>query len=178
MRENGILFATSHGKSPSDGIWGTVKRLTACASLQMTSGQVFQWCQDVSGISFIYVSSQDINNHVNQFQLDQCHELTKTVPGTRSYHSFIPDGLSNLRLWKISKDSFSTAFQFNKATLEILINDIQVRNYYACIQDNEWHICITTDISFEKQMFILSLWTKANTMPFLGQEETIFAGFL
>ena len=48
-------------------------------SLQMTSGQVistpygmFQWCQDnVSGISFFYVSSEDINNHVNQFQLDQ-----------------------------------------------------------------------------------------------------------
>ena len=68
----------------------------------MTSGQVistpykmFQWCQDnVSGISLFYVSSEDINNHVNQFQLDQCYELTKIVPGTRSYHSFIPDGLS------------------------------------------------------------------------------------
>ena len=34
------LFSTSHGKSPCDGIGGTVKRLTAHASLQMTSGQV------------------------------------------------------------------------------------------------------------------------------------------
>ena len=115
-----IFFATSHGKSPCDGIGGTAKRLTAHASLQMTSGQVistpyemFQWCQDnVFGISFFYVSSEDINNHVNQFHLDQRYELTKTVPGTRLYHSFIPDRLSKLTLRRISNDS---SFQFDKA---------------------------------------------------------------
>ena len=113
---------------------------------------MFQWCQDnVSGISFFYVSSEDIHNHVNQFQLDQCYELTKTVPGTRSYHSFIPDGLSKLILRRISKDSYSTAFQFDKATSEISINDIKVGNYYECIYDNVWYICIAADISFKKQ---------------------------
>ena len=154
-----IFFATSHGKSPCDGIGGTAKRLTAHASLQMTSGQVistpyemFQWCQDnVFGISFFYVSSEDINNHVNQFHLDQRYELTKTVPGTRLYHSFIPDRLSKLTLRRISNDSSSTAFQFDKATSEISINNIKVGNYYACISDNEWYICIATYISFEKQ---------------------------
>ena len=33
------FFATSHGKSPCDGIGGTLKRHFACASLQMVSGQ-------------------------------------------------------------------------------------------------------------------------------------------
>ena len=33
------FFATSHGKSPCDGISGTLKHLVACASLQMVSGQ-------------------------------------------------------------------------------------------------------------------------------------------
>ena len=97
--------------SSYDGIGGTVKRLTARASLLMTSGQVistpyemFQWCQgNVTVISFFYVSSEDINNHVNQFQLDQRYELIKTVPGTRSYHSFIPNGLSKLILRRLSK---------------------------------------------------------------------------
>ena len=104
-------FATSHGKSSYDGIGGTVKRLTARASLLMTSGQVistpyemFQWCQgNVTVISFFYVSSEDINNHVNQFQLDERYELIKTVPGTRPYHSFIPNGLSKLIFRRISK---------------------------------------------------------------------------
>jgi hypothetical protein len=30
------FFATSHGKSPCDGIGGTIKQLVACASLQET----------------------------------------------------------------------------------------------------------------------------------------------
>ena len=46
-----ICFATSHGKSPCDGIGGTVKRLTAKASLQratekhiLTVGAMFGFC--------------------------------------------------------------------------------------------------------------------------------------
>ena len=34
LMPNGVFFANSHGKQPCDGIGGTVKRLTAKASLQ------------------------------------------------------------------------------------------------------------------------------------------------
>ena len=107
----------------------------------------FHWCQDnVSGISFFYLSSEDINNHVNQFQLDERYELTKTVPGIRSYHSFIPDGLSKLILRRKCKDSFST-----KPLQKFRLMTSKFRNYYACVYDNEWYICTSTDISFDKQ---------------------------
>ena len=73
---------------------------------------------------------------------------------------------------RISKDSFSTAFQLDKATSEISINDIKVRNYYVCIYNNEWYICIATDISFLKQhvhfKFIKSLH---NTFSWLRQNN-------
>ena len=87
------FFATSHGKSPWDGIWGTVKWLTAYVSLQMTSGQVistpyemFQWCQgNVSGISFFYISSNllYIANHLsnkccNDLNIYKRNELEST----------------------------------------------------------------------------------------------------
>jgi hypothetical protein len=46
------FFATSHGKSPCDGIGGTVKRLTARASLQrplnhqiLTPQDMFEFAQ-------------------------------------------------------------------------------------------------------------------------------------
>ena len=94
-----------------------------------------------------FISSEDIDNHVNQFQIDHHHELTNTLPGTRSYHTFIPYGLSKL----ISKDSFSKAFQFDKATIEISINDIKVKNYYACIYINKCSICMVADIFYKKQ---------------------------
>ena len=50
---------------------GTVKHLVACESLQMVSGQIitssyemFNWCKEnISGISFIYVSAEDVEKH-------------------------------------------------------------------------------------------------------------------
>ena len=46
------FFATSHGKSPCDGVGGTLKRLTARASLQrpladqiLTPTAVFHYCK-------------------------------------------------------------------------------------------------------------------------------------
>ena len=99
------FIATSNGKSPCDGIGCTVKRLTAHVSLQISSGQVIstpQRCFNGAKMLFLalasFISSEDIDNHVNQFQIDHHHELTNTLPGTRSYHSFIPYGLSKLIL--------------------------------------------------------------------------------
>ena len=55
-----IFFATSHGKSPCDGLGGTTKRLTTRASLQRTidnqitcAEEMFNFCADeIEGISF------------------------------------------------------------------------------------------------------------------------------
>ena len=54
------FFATSHGKSPCDGIGGTVKRVTARASLQrpnehhiLTPLQMFEFCSTTSSLSSI-----------------------------------------------------------------------------------------------------------------------------
>ena len=48
---HGLFFATSHGKSPCDGIGGTAKHLTACKSLQhpiqdqiLTTKDMFEFC--------------------------------------------------------------------------------------------------------------------------------------
>ena len=57
------FFATSHGKSPCDGLGGTIKRLTARASLQrpiknqiLTAMEVLEYCQkEVQGIISIYI---------------------------------------------------------------------------------------------------------------------------
>ena len=91
-------FATSHGKSPCDGIGGTVKHLVARASLQMVSGQTITssnemfhyYKENISGISFTYVSAEDVEKHSVLICLEKRYESASTVPGTRSYHCFIP----------------------------------------------------------------------------------------
>ena len=60
------FFATSHGKSPCDGIGETVKRLTSISSLHrttnnhmLTASAIFDFCQkEIKGISFYYVSKE------------------------------------------------------------------------------------------------------------------------
>ena len=88
------FFATSHGKSPCDGIGGTVKRLTARSSLQRPKGdqilsadKMFDFCrEEIPGISFIKITKEAMKDVREMLKLR--FELGSTVPGTRSYHFF------------------------------------------------------------------------------------------
>ena len=90
------FFATSHGKSPCDGIGGTVKREAARASLQATTTgflltpiDLYQWChKHISGIIFIWVSQEEIE--LCGKTLSERFLKAREIPGTRENHSFIP----------------------------------------------------------------------------------------
>ena len=63
------LFATSHGKSPFDGIGGKVKMLVVKASLQcplgnqiLTAQKMFTQCKtEINGIHFIFIDSSSVD---------------------------------------------------------------------------------------------------------------------
>ena len=88
-----IFFSTSHGKGPSDGIGGTLKRYAARASLHgkliRTALELYSWAKDaMPTITVAYVSAQDVledeaflkDRFKNAVQIDQI----------RSYHRFTP----------------------------------------------------------------------------------------
>ena len=62
-----IFFATSHGKSPCDGLGGTTKRLTTSASLQhtidnriMCAKEMFMFCSsEITGINYYFIEKDD-----------------------------------------------------------------------------------------------------------------------
>ena len=91
------VFATSHGKSPCDGIGGTVMRQLARASLQMIHGsrlidleQMLQWATlNITEISFLNMSAVEIKANVETFGLQVRYQLAKSIPGTM-IHSFCP----------------------------------------------------------------------------------------
>jgi len=88
------FFATSHGKSPCDGIGGTVKRLTARASLQrpvknqiLNAQQMFDFAKDnIKGIKFVWVSAEEVVH--SETSLEKRFQQAAAIPGTRSLHSF------------------------------------------------------------------------------------------
>ena len=88
--------ATSHGKGACDGLGGTVKRLAARVSLQrpyndqiMTPRQLFDWASTaVPSAHFGYCSMEDYERE--QHNLERRFHQSRTIPGTRKLHSFVP----------------------------------------------------------------------------------------
>ena len=109
--------ATSHGKGACDGLGGTVKRLAARASLQrpyqeqiMTSLQLYNWaCSSLKSINFSYCSCAEYFEVEDQ--LKTRFNNSRTVPGTRQYHSYIP---KSLEMVEVRRYSLATTFKTEK----------------------------------------------------------------
>ena len=92
------FFLTSHGKSPCDGIGGTIKRFVARETLQATENyqilspyQMFQRAkQNIAEIIFFYVVDQEVSKNAKTCQLEQKYSNCTTVSGTRFSYCFIP----------------------------------------------------------------------------------------
>ena len=99
------FFATSLGKSPCDGIGGTLKRLAAGASLQavstnhiLTPQQLYQWAQtNIKGIKFFFVPKTDILEATDG--QEKRFSAAKKNAGTRSHHCFVPIAGQQLRMF-------------------------------------------------------------------------------
>ncbi len=105
------FFATSHGKSPCDGIGGTVKRLTARASLQrvsrnfiLSAQEVHEFCKsNVPGIVSLFVNQEKLNDV--RTSLKDRFAQASTLPGTRSFHHFVPVTSSIIAAKRVSTDA-------------------------------------------------------------------------
>ena len=103
------FFATSHGKSAADGIGGTVKRTAAKASLQrplqdqiLTPKQLFDFVsKEIRGIHFAYATLDEYKEEVKL--LTERLRYSRTIPGTRSFHSFIPNSITSVEVKPYSK---------------------------------------------------------------------------
>lgn len=157
------FFGTSHGKSPCDGIGGTVKRLAARASLQrpienqiLTPSDLYGFCtQNISGIEFIYVTREE----VEQLRIAQEERFRSgcTVAGTRENHHFEPINEKEIRVRRVSNDgAVFTAVVDKSARFEchqddiITTSNLQVGQYVACVYDNKWWIGNICEISTEE----------------------------
>lgn len=88
MSENNARY----GKSPCDGIGGTIKQLSAWASLQatmanqiLTAAQLFEWpSKRILGVKLFFVSANYVAENEVKFGLVSRFASAKTVPGTWS----------------------------------------------------------------------------------------------
>lgn len=98
------FFATSHGKGPSDGVGGTVKRLARKASLQrpyeqqiLTPFSLYQFAKEnITGIQCQFVKLTEY--HKEKEILERRFLASKTIAGTRGLHFFKPLTLDSLEV--------------------------------------------------------------------------------
>lgn len=90
------FFATSHGKGPSDGLGGTVKRLVSRANLTLTAdqqiqtpNQLYRWAEEnIQGINISFVSDEQIRRAENKLKYRFKNALP--VQGIRRCHAAVP----------------------------------------------------------------------------------------
>lgn len=153
------FFATSHGKSPCDGIGGVIKRQAARTSLQrplenqiLTPYDLFSYCNsNISGIKTFYIPKEEVE--IERKIQEERFKCAHTVAGTRDNHHFVPIDENKIRVSKVSNDT--TAFvasirQHTKISSQSTkFANLQPGQYIACIYDNEWWIGNICEVSFE-----------------------------
>lgn len=102
------FFATSHGKSPCDGIGGVVKRTVAKASLQrpfhdqiITPLKMFEFCEgNFEGVKFFYTTRNEIEKSEN-FLAPRFQNAVPIV-GTQKIHKILPSDKGKLKVFHTS----------------------------------------------------------------------------
>ena len=154
------FFATSHGKSPCDGIGGTVKRKIARTSLQrpvsdqiLTFAAVEKFCSEsLTSITFFSIYKNEmvpVRERLNKRYLNG-----DTIPGTRSCHQFEPVSSNVIRAKQLSDDAtylinnhhFSAMPTAAEIGLTVKIND-----YATVLFHGYWWLVLVTEIDMEQK---------------------------
>lgn len=137
------FFATSHGKGACDGIGGTVKRLARLESLRrekdfIDSFQKFhEFCiTNIKNIVFYSITTQDLEQA--RPAMSARYEHGSTVPGTRSFHQFLPTDINAISYKRLSCDLFLAGSR-NFSALPAR-KSYSVGRYVAAVYDLDWYV--------------------------------------
>ena len=145
--------ATSHGKGACDGLGGTVKRLAARTSLQrpyhnqiMTPLQLYDWCYtSLTAIHFAYCSCNEYSE--TSTALETRFNKSRTIPGTRQYHSFVPISSDVVEVRKFSDSPMHKREKVKKQDGELQMESIS--GYVTCVYNDKWWLAFVLDKDVE-----------------------------
>ena len=148
-----IFFATSYGKSPCNGVGEFGKCYVMKCSLQrplhdqiLSYQSMLDLCvREIPSITFFIVNQEEmVNVHAD---LEDCIAKSKTVPGTRSSHHFVPISWNKIADKHTSEDVEFLQFDFDKSlTKETDMKNIKCFSYVSCIYNIFWWVGILTEV--------------------------------
>ncbi|CAH1104638.1 unnamed protein product [Psylliodes chrysocephalus] len=128
------FFATSHGKGPSDGLGGALKRKVDRANLQskaedqiQTPDELFQWAKEhVHGICCHFVSNEQIQR--TQKKLNQRFKNALPVQGIRNCHAAIPISSDVIRVKTLSSSEQGQDFRLKNTDIYEFVEEPDIKS--------------------------------------------------
>ena len=109
---------------------------------------MFEFCKsEISGITTLFIPIERMR--LVREQMAERYTVAKTIPGTRSFHCFVPINKFSIGAKRVSEeDGFEITFSFSEENKKTKIN-VNVSQYMACIYDGLPWIGIVQDKSLE-----------------------------
>ena len=150
------FFATSHGKSPCDGLGGSVKRCTANESLRRSPSngitdvqKMLEYCQSAfEDVHFEVTCKEDIDT--SSATLENRIALSSTLDGTRSFHYFKHEGNGKIGAKIISEDDTYDILVNHVPILSFNLTDFRFGDYLAYVYDRKWYIGYVSDMDITR----------------------------
>lgn len=105
---------------------------------------MFSFCsENLKGIKYFYVDSEEITKNETELQVRVKECLT--IPGTRSFHRFLPVADDKVQCYKTSQSStFTEMVTTKKVSLNLEDNDV-----IACTYDKQWWLGTIKNVNLE-----------------------------
>ena len=138
------LFATSHGTSPCDGIGGKVKQLVTQSRFRnnhiLSVDLMHDWyVNNIPGIIFIKITTDNVQNHITRFSLEESYSSADSFQGSRIHHHFILKA-NGFEIRIISADKDASNISISKIQAPSNITNFMPEMYVACIYDDDWFV--------------------------------------
>uniref|UniRef100_UPI00358EEC48 uncharacterized protein n=1 Tax=Myxine glutinosa TaxID=7769 RepID=UPI00358EEC48 len=150
------FFATSHGKGPSDGVGGTIKRLAGKASLQrpydqqiITPRQLFEFADsEIANVNCQFATAEQYEQESKL--LKARFEETRTIPGTLKLHCFVPVSKE-----KVTVRAFSFSAEERKEHVKLTPGMIDhnvsaITGYVTVDYDGHWWVACVMEHTPER----------------------------
>ena len=115
----------------------------------MTADKIFKFCvKQIKGIDLLFLKNQEIGNiRVN---MEERYKRADTVPGTRSFHQFIPISDSVIGAKYVSDNQYyAVQFDFSIVHLLGLGDTLSPSQFVVCLYDRQYWVGIIKEVSTE-----------------------------
>ena len=132
--------------------------------------------QSIKEIDFFFISISDAL--VDVPMLDNMFKNVETLPGTRSFHEFIPISERHIAAERCSGDeTYDIKHDLLKLPAE---PQIKVLSYVTCSHDNEWRVGIILEINKDERDILVKFMTPngpAGSFKWPEPDDTVWVPF-